>query len=55
MFPRTWQAEYKLKADMVLQCICDLFDDLEKIEKAFLTKQKQSGKKGNASFGDSNK
>jgi hypothetical protein len=36
MCPRTWQAQYKLKVDMVPQCVRDLLDDLEKIEKAFL-------------------
>ena len=35
--PRTWQAQYKLKADMVPQGVRDLLDDLEKIEKAFPT------------------
>jgi len=35
MCPGTWQAQYKLKADMVPQCVCDLLDDLEKREKAF--------------------
>ena len=35
MCPGTWQAQYKLKAKTIPQCICDLLDDLEKIEKAF--------------------
>jgi len=35
MCPGTWQAQYKLKTDTVPQCIHDLLDDLEKIEKAF--------------------
>ena len=39
MFPRTWQAQYKLKADTVPQCVCDLLDDLDMIEKAFPTEQ----------------
>ena len=36
MCPGTWQAQYELKAETVPQCVCDLLDDLEKIEKAFL-------------------
>jgi hypothetical protein len=51
----TWQAEYKLKADTVPQCIHDLLDDLEKIKKAFPTEQEQPGKKGKANPNDSNK
>jgi hypothetical protein len=55
MCPRTWQAQYKHKADKVPQCVCDLLDDLEKIEKAFPMEQEQSGRKGKANPGDSNK
>ncbi len=48
MCPGTWQAQYKLKAETVPQCICDLLDDLKKIEKAFLKERDQSTKKGKA-------
>ena len=48
MCPRTWQAKYELKADTVPQCVCDLLNDLEKIEKAFLMEREQPGKKGKA-------
>jgi hypothetical protein len=37
MCPKMWQAQYKLKADTVPHCVCDLLDDLKKIEKAFPT------------------
>ena len=46
MCPGTWQAQYELEADTVPQCICDLLNDLKKIEKAFLTWQEQLSKKG---------
>jgi hypothetical protein len=48
MCPGTWQAQYKLKADMVPQCIHDLLDDLKKIEKAFPVEQEQPSKKEKA-------
>ena len=51
----TWQAQYKLKAYTVPQCICDLLNDFEKIEKAFLTEQEHPGKKGKANPCNSNK
>jgi hypothetical protein len=37
MCPGTWQAQYKLKADTVPQCVHDLLDDLKKNKKTFLT------------------
>ena len=49
------QAQYKLKADTVPQCVRDLLHDLEKIEKAFPMEQEQPGKKGKANPGDSGK
>ena len=55
MCPGTWQAQYELKADTVPQCIHDLFDDLEKINKAFPMEQEQPRKKGKANPGNSNK
>jgi hypothetical protein len=55
MCPRTWQAQYKLKADMVPQGVHDILDDLEKIKKAFPTEQEQPGKKGKANPSDSSK
>ena len=48
MFPGTWQAQYKLKAKTLPQCIRDLLDDLEKIKNAFPTECNQSAKKGKA-------
>jgi hypothetical protein len=51
MCPRTWQAQYKLKADTLPQCV----HDLEKIKKAFPMEQEQPGKKGEANPGNSNK
>ena len=41
MCPGTWQAQYKLKADNVPQGVCDMLDNLEKIEKAFPIEQEQ--------------
>jgi hypothetical protein len=55
MCPGTWQAEYKLKAKTVPQCIRDLLEDLEKIEKAFPMEREQSVKKGKANPSDPNK
>jgi hypothetical protein len=55
MCPRTWQAQYKLKADTVPQGVHDLLDDLEKIKKAFPTEQEQPGKKGKVNPSDSGK
>jgi hypothetical protein len=55
MCPRTWQTQYKLKADMVPPCVRDLLNDLEKIKKAFPTERDQPGKKEKANPGDSNK
>eukprot|EP00804_Cyclotella_cryptica_P000814 CCRYP_001063-RA/>CCRYP_001063-RA protein AED:0.28 eAED:0.47 QI:0/0/0/1/0/0.33/3/0/350 len=55
MCPGTWQAQYELKAETVPQCICDLLDDLEKIEKAFPTERDQSTKKGKENPGESYK
>ena len=46
MCPGTWQAQDKLKAETIPQCVRDLLDDLEKIEKAFPTERDQSAKKG---------
>jgi hypothetical protein len=46
MCPGTWQAQYKLKAETIPQCIRDLLNDLEKIKKAFPTEYDQSIKKG---------
>ena len=40
--PRTWQAQYKLKADMVPQGVCDLQEGFPD------TEQEQPGKKGKA-------
>jgi hypothetical protein len=54
MCPGTWQAQYKLKAD-VPQCICDLLNDLEKIKKAFPMERDQSAKKGKANTSKPNK
>ena len=51
----TSQAQYKLKAETVPQCIHDLLDDLEKIEKAFPMERDQSIKKGKANPGESSK
>ena len=34
MCPGTWQAQDKLKAETIPQCIFDLLDNLEKIKKA---------------------
>eukprot|EP00804_Cyclotella_cryptica_P029967 CCRYP_013431-RA/>CCRYP_013431-RA protein AED:0.38 eAED:0.38 QI:0/-1/0/1/-1/1/1/0/158 len=55
MCPGTWQAQYELNANTILQCIRDLLDDLEKIEKAFPKERDQSAKKGKANYGESNK
>jgi len=55
MCPGTCQAQYEFKADAVPQCVHDLLNDLKKIETAFPTEQEQSGKKGKANPGDSNK
>ena len=55
MCPGTWQAQYKLKAKTVPQCICNLLDDLKKIKKAFLTEHNQSAKKGKTNPSKSNK
>jgi hypothetical protein len=55
MCPRTWQAQYKLKADTVPQGVHDILDDLEKIKKAFPTEQEQPGKKGKTNPSDSSK
>jgi len=55
MCPWTWQAQYTLKADTVPQCVCDLLDDLKKIEKAFPMEWEQPGKKGKANPNDSGK
>ena len=55
MCPGTWQAQYELKAKTVPQCIHDLLDDLEKIEKVFPTECEQSIKKGKVNPGKSNK
>jgi hypothetical protein len=52
MCPGTWQAQYEHKADTVPQGVCDLLDDLEKIEKAFSTEQEQPSKKGKANPSD---
>jgi hypothetical protein len=52
MCPGTWQAQYELKAKTVPQCICDLLDDLEKIEKASAMECDQSIKKGKANPGE---
>ena len=51
----TWQAQYKLKADTVRQCIHDLIDDLKKIKKTFLTEQEQPGKERKTYPSNSNK
>ena len=48
MCPGTWQAQYKLEADTVSWVVCDLLDDLEKIEKAFLMEREQPSKRGKA-------
>eukprot|EP00804_Cyclotella_cryptica_P001257 CCRYP_012760-RA/>CCRYP_012760-RA protein AED:0.37 eAED:0.37 QI:34/0/0.5/1/1/1/2/0/392 len=55
MCPGTWQAQYELKAETVPQCVRDLLDDLEKIEKAFPTERDQSAKKGKLNPSESNK
>jgi hypothetical protein len=55
MCPGTWQAQYKLKAETVPQCVRDLLDDLEKIKKAFPIEHDQSAKKGKANPSESNK
>jgi uncharacterized protein YukE len=55
MCPGTWQAQYELKAETVPQCVRDLLDDLEKIEKAFPTERDQSAKKGKANPSEPNK
>eukprot|EP00804_Cyclotella_cryptica_P003933 CCRYP_016103-RA/>CCRYP_016103-RA protein AED:0.41 eAED:0.41 QI:0/-1/0/1/-1/1/1/0/163 len=55
MCPGTWQAQYELKAKTVPQCVRDLLDDLEKIEKAFPTERDQSSKKGKLNPSKSNK
>eukprot|EP00804_Cyclotella_cryptica_P013425 CCRYP_005163-RA/>CCRYP_005163-RA protein AED:0.25 eAED:0.61 QI:0/0/0/1/1/1/2/0/411 len=52
MCPGTWQAQYKLKAETIPQCICDPLDDIEKIKKAFPTEHDQSTK---MNPGESNK
>jgi hypothetical protein len=52
MCPRTWQAQYKLKAYTVPQGVHDLLDDLEKIKKALLMEQEQPGKKGKSNPSD---
>jgi hypothetical protein len=46
---------YELKANTVPQCVCDLFNDLENIKKAFPTEWEQPGKKGKANPSDSTK
>ena len=53
--PRTWQAQYELKADTVPQGVHDLLDDLKKIEKAFLMEREQPGKMGKTKPSDSGK
>ena len=53
MCPGTWQTQYKLKADTVPECVHDLLDDLEKIEKAFPMQQEQPSKMCKANPGDS--
>ena len=55
MCPGTWRAQYKLKAKTIPQCVCDLLDDFEKINKVFLTVRDQSIKKGKANPSESNK
>eukprot|EP00804_Cyclotella_cryptica_P008954 CCRYP_012055-RA/>CCRYP_012055-RA protein AED:0.37 eAED:0.37 QI:0/-1/0/1/-1/1/1/0/163 len=55
MCPGTWQAQYELKAETVPQCVCDLLDNLKKIEKAFPTERDQSAKKGKLNPSESNK
>ena len=55
MCPGTWQAQYKIKANTVPQGVRDLLDDLEKIEKAFLTEKEQPRKKGKANPSNSGK
>jgi hypothetical protein len=55
MCPGTWQAQYKLKAKTVPQCVHDLLDDLEKIKKAFPTEHDQSDKKSKANPGKPSK
>jgi hypothetical protein len=50
-----WQAQYKLKADMVPQDVCDLLDDIKKIKRAFPKEQEQPRKKGKANPSDSRK
>jgi hypothetical protein len=41
-----WQAQYKLKADMVPQDVCDLLDDIKKIKRAFPKKTRTAQKEG---------
>ena len=55
MCPGTWQAQYELKAKTIPQCVHDLLNDLEKIEKAFPTERDQSAKKGKANPSEPNK
>jgi hypothetical protein len=55
MCPRTWQAQYELKADTVPQGVRDLLDNLEKIKKAFLMEREQPGKRRKANPSDSDK
>ncbi len=55
MCPGTWQAQYEIKAETVPQCVCDLLDDLEKIETAFTMECDQSAKKGKVNPSKSNK
>ena len=46
MCPRTWQAQYKLKADTVPQGVHDLLDDLEQLKKAFSDGARTAQKEG---------
>ena len=53
--PRDLTGPVRAKGQDVPQCVCDLLDDLEKIEKAFPTERDQSAKKGKANPSESNK
>eukprot|EP00804_Cyclotella_cryptica_P008115 CCRYP_004597-RA/>CCRYP_004597-RA protein AED:0.30 eAED:0.30 QI:0/-1/0/1/-1/1/1/0/141 len=55
MCPGPCQAQYKLEAKTIPQCIHDLLNDLKKIKRAFPTERHQSTKKGKANPGKSNK